>query len=434
MTNLTPPCADAGHRGWQALLVRVVSLEHLGRILSGLPKEPRIVTAGNFATPWPLLAQLDAVVPAYRLFVLNAQRGLPDRDGVVYETPFVGDGMRRHPRLRYLPARLSTVPLLFTSTCPPDVVALHTTPERSGAVSMGVEVNVLPAALEAVRGRGGLVVAQLNPRMPWTYGDGVLDVDDIDYAVEVDQALASPTLPPLDEVSAAIGERVASRVGDGATLQMGIGMVPDAVLHGLADRRGLRIWSEMFSDGVLDLARRGALEESTPITSSFVFGSSELYAWVDANPGVRVLRTERTNDPALIARNPAMTSINSALQVDLFGQANASRVSGRIYSGFGGQTDFIVGALHSRGGQAIIALRSWHPRADCSTIIPLVDEPVTSFQFSAVVTEQGTAELFGHDQFAQARNLIEQAAHPSAREELWEEAVELGLTAPAGAP
>ena len=114
------------------------------------------------------------------------------------------------------------------------------------------------------------------------------------------------------------------------------------------------------------------------------------------------MRTEVTNGPARIARNPQMVSVNTALQVDLFGQANASRINARIHSGFGGQTDFIVGALHSAGGQALIALRSWHPKADCSTIVPLVDEPVTSFQMSAVVTEQGVAEVFGYDQRAQA--------------------------------
>ena len=122
-----------------------------------------------------------------------------------------------------------------------------------------------------------------------------------------------------------------------------------------------------------------------------------------------------------------MTSVNTALEVDLFGQANASRIDARIHSGFGGQTDFVVGALHSPGGQAFIALRSWHPRADVSTVVPLVDEPVTSFQQSAVVTEHGVAELFGFDQRQQARHLIEEAAHPRVRDELWEEAAHLGL-------
>jgi acyl-CoA hydrolase len=163
------------------------------------------------------------------------------------------------------------------------------------------------------------------------------------------------------------------------------------------------------------------------ISTSFLFGSPELYEWVDGNSRVRVLRTETTNDPGLIAHNRAMTSVNGALQVDLFAQANASRVRRAVYSGFGGQTDFIVGALHSQGGQAIIALPSWHPRADVSTIVPLLDGPTTSFQHSAIVTEQAVAPIWGRSQRAQAHLLI-QAAHPRARDGLQEAAAMLGLT------
>ncbi|MDH4352510.1 MAG: acetyl-CoA hydrolase, partial [Actinomycetota bacterium] len=187
-------------------------------------------------------------------------------------------------------------------------------------------------------------------------------------------------------------------------------------------------WSEMFSDGILHLDSEGALDPDAPLVASFLFGSPELYRWVDRNPRVRVKRTEKVNDPSIISKNPSLVSVNSALQVDLFGQANASRINGRIYSGFGGQNDFIVGAMHSPGGRALIALRSWHPRANVSTIVPMIDEPVTSFQHSAVVTEHGVAEIWGHSQTAQARHLIEQAAHPDVRDELWEEADALGLT------
>ena len=194
-----------------------------------------------------------------------------------------------------------------------------------------------------------------------------------------------------------IGARVAAEIGDGATLQAGIGEVPDATIAGVLERRGLKVWTEMFSDGVLVLEQAGALDRGTPVRTSFVFGSQELYDWVDDNPRVRMLRTETTNSPAAIAQQPAMTSINTALQVDLFDQANASRIGTRIYSGFGGQTDFTVGASHSPGGRAFMALRSWHPRADVSTIVPLVDEPVTSFQHGAVVTEQGIAWMWGRE-------------------------------------
>jgi acyl-CoA hydrolase len=388
---------------------------------------PRVVSSGNAATPRALLSLVDGALPAYRLFVLNAHPGIPDREGVTHETAFVGPGMRRSPGLSYVPARLSLVPRLFQTTLLPDVVCLNVAPPVDGRLSLGTEVNILPAAIAECRRRGGLVLAQVNPSMPWTFGDAELPLEDVDYLLDVDESLGEPVPVDPDDASRAVGERIAARVQDGATLQMGIGMVPDAALPGLTRRRGLRVWSEMFSDGVLALDRAGSLDPDTALSSSFLYGSADLYSWVHRNPRVRMLRTETTNSPAVIASQRAMTSINTALQVDLFGQANASRISARIHSGFGGQTDFTVGALHSPGGQALMALRSWHPKADVSTIVPLVDEPVTSFQHTAVVTEQGVAEMFGHDERSQAAQLIERVAHPRVREELWEEAAALGL-------
>ena len=402
-------------------------METLGRALSGLPEQPRLVASGSFATPTQLVTEVDALRPTDRLWVLNAQVALPDREGVELETSFVGGAMRSSPRLHYIPSRLSLVPRLFQVANPPDVVLLHTSTPSGGEVSLGTDVSVLPAAIEVARRRGGVVLAQANRQMPHTFGDAVVSLDDIDALIEVDTPLPSPPPMHLDDPAVTIGRLVAGRVPDGATLQVGIGAVPEATMVGLRGRKSLRVWTEMFTDSVLSLERAGALDRERPITSSFLFGSKELYDWVDHNPRIRMVRTETSNDPALIARNDAMTSVNTALQVDLFGQANASRIGAKIYSGFGGQTDFIVGALHSPGGQALIALRSWHPHANRSTIVPLVDEPVTSFQMTAVVTEQGVAGVFGYDQKAQARNLIEDAAHPDVREELWEEAHALSL-------
>ncbi|WP_245857892.1 acetyl-CoA hydrolase/transferase family protein [Mumia flava] len=399
----------------------------LAVLLSALPGTPRLVASGNFATPYTLLELADAQIESFALHMLNAQAPIPDRDGIVLETAFVGPGMRNSPRLRYFPCRLSVVPDLLQRTLPPDVVLLHTSTPRRGAVSLGIEVNILPAAIEAVRRRGGIVIAQMNPRMPFTFGDAVVPLDVIDYGFEVDARLPSPDPVRPSPAAAAIGERVAHRVSDGATLQAGIGAIPDAVIAGLRDRRELGVWTEMFSDGVLDLEHAGVLRHDEPLTASFLFGSRRLYDWVHENDRVHVLRVEKTNNPALIAAKPAMTSVNTALQVDLYAQANATRIGHRIYSGIGGQTDFIVGALHSPGGQALLALQSWHPRADVSTIVPMIDEATTSSQMSAVVTEHGVAELFGYDERAQARHLIEQAAHPDAREDLWEEAAALGL-------
>jgi acyl-CoA hydrolase len=407
--------------------VRAVDGSALGELMGALPSGLRVVAGGNAAAPHAVLDVLDGVLPTYRLFMLNAHHGIPAREGVVHETCFVGAGMRRSPTLSYMPARLSLVPRLFATTLPPDLVVVTVAPPVDGVFSLGAEVNVLPAAIAACKARGGLVVAQVNRCMPWTYGDGLLSADDIDYVLEADAALGSPPPTVLDDDARAVGERLAALVPDGATLQMGIGTVPDAALPGLASRRGLAVWSEMVSDGVLHLDQGGCLDPDAPLVSSFLYGSPDLYAWVHRNARVQVLRTETTNSPAKVAANRLMTSINTALQVDLFGQANASRISARIHSGFGGQTDFIVGALHSDGGQALMALRSWHPKADVSTIVPLVDEPVTSFQHTAVVTEQGVARIFGSDEKQQARELIENAAHPRVRDELREEAVALGL-------
>ncbi|WIV56176.1 acetyl-CoA hydrolase/transferase family protein [Amycolatopsis nalaikhensis] len=407
--------------------MRTLSESQLAAVLSRVAGVPRVVVSGNFATPSRALGVLDKAVAEYRLFALNAQAGVPDRDGVTLETPFVGAGMRGRSRLRYFPSRLSLVPHLLKGALPPDVVLVHTSMPVDGTVSLGTEVNILPAAIEAVRARGGLVIAQLNPNMPYTYGDAVLACDEIDHAIEADEPLASPVVRPVSAVSERIGTRVAELVPAGATLQLGIGAVPDAVLAALTARRGLSVWSEMFSDGVLGLERAGALDPDVPVTASFVFGSAELYEWVDRNPRVRLLRTEKTNDPGLIARRRSLVSVNGALQVDLSAQANASRVRGDIYSGFGGQTDFVVGALHSPGGRAIIALPSWHPKAGVSTVVPLLAGPVTSFQHSFIVSEQGTATIWGHDAAEQARQIVDHVAHTDARDELRDAGRALGF-------
>lgn len=415
-------------RPYDRAVPQTVSLEQLAsHVAAGWP-DPRVVAPGNYATPWPLVDALAEKVERFTLHMLNAQSGVPLREGVTLETCFVGPGMRGASTLSYVPCRLSMVPLLLTRKLVPDVVVLHTTPPRNGVVSLGIEVNVLPAAIEAARAAGGVVVAAVNPRMPFTYGDAVVALEDVDYLVDLDQPLVSPGEVPLDDASREIGGRIAARVPDRATLQAGIGAIPNAALQGLLDRRGMRVWSEMFSDGVLVLEQVGALDRDHPICSSFLFGSPELYSWVDGNERVRMVRTEKANDPARIANQPSMVSINSALQVDLSDQANASRMRGRVYSGLGGQSDFVVGALHSPGGQAIIALRSWHPKADVSTIVPQLAQPATSFLHTAVVTEHGTANIWGANQSRLTREMVENAADPRARDDLWREARTLGLT------
>ena len=398
--------------------MRIVAIDTLRKCLQFLPADdPRIVASGNHAAPWQLLAAADDAFERYRLFMLNAPTGIPTRTGVRLETSFVGGGMRRQPSLAYYPSRLSLVPALFRQRVRPDIVLLHTAPPRNGMLSLGIEVNILPAAIEAARAHGGVVIAQVNPNMPYTFGDAVIPVDDVDFAVEVDEPLGELVPSAIGDVQRVIGEHVAFLVPQGATLQLGIGAIPDATLNSLGRHRDLRIWSEMVSDGVLHLEKQGALGDDV-ISTSFAAGSQELYDWLHDNPRVVFCRTERANDPAVIARQPRMTSINAALQVDLFVQANASYVNGRIYSGFGGQTDFIVGALHAPDGHAIIALPSWHPGTDTSTIVDQLCCPATSFQHSYVVTEQGVATVWGRSQREQAMELIEHAAAPQARDPL----------------
>ena len=407
--------------------MRTLSDERLAAAVARFPGCPRVVASGNAAAPFHALEVIAGAVAEWRLHMLNAPPGIPATEGIRLETSFVGAGMRDAPNLDYIPSRLSLVPPLFRETRPPDVVVLHTSRPRDGRVSLGCEVNVLPAAVEAAHARGGLVVAQMTAHMPYTFGDSEIDVDDVDVAIEVDQPMTSPPPRDPDDVSREIAARVAALVREGATLQMGIGAVPDATLAAVSVG-GLRVWSEMFSDGLLGLERRGLLDPDVPITASFCFGTPELLDWVDRNPRVRMLRTEKANDPGRIARQPSMTSVNTAMQVDLYAQANASYRRGRVYSGFGGQTDFIVGALHSVGGRAVVALPSWHEKTGTSTVVPRLAQPSTSFQHSHIASEHGVARIWGSTQQEQARDLVEVVADPRARDALRDAARNLGLT------
>ena len=395
-----------------------VTVEVLAKVFEALPSGVRVVASGNFATPKALLKLADEHISEFRLFMLGAQDGIPNREGVIFESPFLGPGMRRNPRLNYIPCRLSLVPVLLANHFQPQVVLLHASSVRDGKVSLGVEVNILPAAIEAAKKNGGIVVVQSNPQMPYTFGDGEISVDDVDYLIEVDEPLTEAPEIPLNDTSLEIGSLIASRVSNGSTLQLGIGAIPNAVIASMQKHQCLKIWTEMFSDGVLGLAKSGAIEPDSTLAASFLFGSRELYDWVNLNERVHMHRTEVTNDPGVISTQRQMISINAALQVDLYDQANAAFVNGQPYSGFGGSTDFIVGALHSKGGASFMALPSWHEKSGTSNIVPRLTETVTSFQHSFVVTEQGVAECFGRTSAEQATNLIERAAHPEARETL----------------
>lgn len=407
--------------------MRKINEIQLKQILQNLPKNPRIVASGNHATPTYLLDIAEQEIETFTLHMLNASHGIPTREGITHETAFVGKGMRHSENLKYIPCRLSMVPILFENSKKPDIIFIHTSKRYNNTLSLGIEVNILPAAIEAGRKNGAIIIAMANEQMPYTYGDAVLYEHDVDYYVETDQQLTSPKVRELTEQAKIIGLKVAEHIPNSSTLQLGIGSIPDATLVALKTRKDLRLWTEMFTDGVYELYKHKAFNQEIPLTASFLFGSQELYKWVDHNHNIHMLRTEKTNNPATISRIPLMMSVNSAMQVDLLDQANASWKDGKIYSGFGGSTDFIVGALHSPKGHSFIALPSWHNKTNMSTIIPELMTPATSFQHSAVITEQGTAWCFGQDQKTQTLSIIQNAAKPEARSELKEAAAKLQL-------
>lgn len=336
----------------------------------------------------------------------------------------------------YIPVFLSEVPALFSrGVLPLDVAMVQVSPpDRHGFCTLGVSVD---ASLEAVR-QAKHVIAEINPQMPRTHGDGLLHVDDIDFGVEIDAPLPEMPTPVLTDVELAIGRHCAGLIDDGATLQMGIGAIPDAVLASLGDHRGLGVHTEMFSDGVIDLVEAGVItgehkrKHPGKLVGSFLMGTQRLYDFVDDNPQIAMLAADYVNDTAVIRRNPKVTAINSAIEVDLTGQVAADSIGTRQYSGVGGQMDFIRGASLSPGGKPIIALPSATRRGE-SRIAPVLKSGASVVTTRAhvhwVVTEYGVADLYGRTLRQRARALID-VAHPDHREDLERAAYERFRTMP----
>lgn len=325
----------------------------------------------------------------------------------------------------YTPIFLSEIPDLFRSGRLKIDVALVACapPDAHGFCSLGVSVDVVKAAADAA----GVIVAEVNPRMPRTHGAGFIHVDDVDFFVPHDAPLLEIPAGAPGETSRRIGRFCAQLVDHGATLQLGIGEIPNAVLESLRDKRDLGLHTEMLSDGVIDLieggvitCRRKTLLPGKAVTS-FCMGTRRLYDFVDDNPFFEFLPTEFVNDPFVIAQNEKMVSINSALQVDLTGQVCADSIGSRFYSGIGGQVDFIRGAARSRGGRSIIALPSTAKGGTVSRIVPTLTEGAgvvtTRGDVHTVVTEFGIAELKGRTVRERALALIG-IAHPNFRAEL----------------
>jgi len=344
---------------------------------------------------------------------------------------FVGANVRRaveEGRADYLPVFLSEVPSLFrTGILPLDVALVHVSPpDRHGFCSLGVSVDVTRAAVQTAR----TVIAQVNPRMPRSHGDGLIHIDQIDAMVEVDEPIHEMTPHVLTDQERAIGRHCAELVDDGATLQIGIGAIPQATLAALGDHHRLGIHTEMISDGVVDLVEKGVVTGEAKrihpgkVVAGFAFGSKRLYDFLDDNPLVAMLDMAYINDTAVIRRNPKVTAINSAIEVDITGQVCADSIGDRQYSGVGGQMDFIRGAALSEGGKPIIALPSVTSAGESrivSMLKPAAGVVTTRAHVHFVVTEHGIADLFGKNLRQRAAALIA-IAHPAHRETLAAEA------------
>jgi len=346
---------------------------------------------------------------------------------------FMGPNIRaaiNEGRGDYTPVFLSEIPNLFRSgALPLDAVFIHVSPpDKHNFCSLGVSVEAARAAVLSAK----QVIAQVNPRMPRSHGDGLIHVDQIHKMVWVDEPIPEVGGGESSEVDQKIARYCAELIEDGSTLQMGIGGVPNAVLESLHDHRRLGIHTEMFSDGLLPLIEKGVVDGSMKkvhpgkICATFVMGTRKLYDFVDDNPLVVLLDAGYVNDTAVIRRNPKVVAVNSALEVDITGQVCADSIGSRLYSGVGGQMDFIRGASLSVGGKPIIALPSTTSKGT-ARIVPTLKlgagVVTTRAHVHWVVTEFGAANLYGKTLRQRARAMIE-IAHPMHREELEREACE----------
>ena len=403
--------------------------------VSGICSGQRVFIHGGSATPLVLLDALLQRAPELRdvelMHLHTAGPGAPAEERYAESfritNLFVGHNMRGKvgsERIDYLPCFLSEIPALFRSgRRTPDVALLHVSPpDAHGYCTLGTSVDVARAAADTAKA----IIAQVNPRMPRVHGDGFIHIDQIHHWVEVDEEIPEAPAAPLTDIELAIGRHASSLIEDGATLQMGIGAVPDAVLAALHHHKHLGIHTEMWSDGALALLQSGAVDNSLKkvhpgkTIGGFVTGSRALYDFIDDNPAAVLLDIAYINNPSIIARNPRATAINSAVEVDLTGQVCADSIGSRIISGVGGQMDFIRGASLSPGGKPIIALPS-RSKNSHARIVPQLRAGAgvvtTRAHVHYVVTEYGVADLAGKTLHERAKALIK-LAHPEDREAL----------------
>jgi 4-hydroxybutyrate CoA-transferase len=406
----------------------------------------RIFMTGNCSVPRRLVDalvayahQVEDVEIDQALTVGAATWSAPELEGHLRSNVmFIGHNMRRavwDQRADFTPVLLSEFPTLFQAgLLPVDVAFVHLSPpDTHGFCSFSIETGLTKTPAESA----DRIVAQVNRQMPYIQGDTFIHVNDLDYIVEVDEPLDEFTMAATksDETIEQIATHIAELIPDGATLQMGIGAIPDSVLGYLEHKKDLGIHTELFSDGVMNLVEKGVITGAKKtlhpgkVIAGFVLGSKALYRWLDHNPIVELHRTDYVNDPCVVGRNYRQVAINGAIEVDLTGQVCADSIGAKLYSGVGGQMDFIYGASRSKGGVPILALPSTVKQEAMSRIVPMLKPGagvVTSRNHVHwIVTEFGAVNLYGQSIRERARALIG-IAHPKFRDDLKREAEELG--------
>jgi len=412
----------------------------LQSILSG----NRVYLAGGAGVPKELIKGLIRRAPDIRdvelthiLTFAEAPYVEPQfQESIRVNALFIGANVRQAVQAGladFTPVFLSEIPGLFRSgTLPLDVALISVSPpDDHGFCSFGVEVGTTKPAAESAR----IIIAEVNRQMPRTLGDSFIHVSRLHHIIEVDYPLPEAPQGGSSEGHLQVGQHIAEMIPDGATLQMGIGSIPDAVLQNLGNHKELGVHTELFSDGVIDMVEAGVITCSRKtfhpgkIISGFLFGSQRIYKFAHNNPLIEMHPTDYVNDPFNIAQNDKMVAINSALQVDLTGQVCADSIGPRMFSGVGGQVDFIRGAARSKGGLPIVAFLSTAKEDTISRIVPMLSQGAgvvtTRNDVHYVVTEYGVASLYGRTVRQRAKELIN-IAHPRFREELKAAGQELG--------
>ena len=406
--------------------------------IAGIKSNTRVFIQGGSATPTVLIDALVERAPELENVELihlhtegkAAYAKLEFAKSFRVANIFVGENMRGaldYDRVDFIPCFLSEVPQLFRSRRRPlDVAIIHVSPpDKHGYCTLGTSVDVAKAAVEVAP----IIIAQINAKMPRIHGDGFIHIDRFAKYIEIDEPIYQVSRSKLSELDLAIGEKVATLVENGATLQAGIGSVPDAVLAALKGHKNLGVHTEMWSNGTLDLIKCGAVDNSLKAVhpgktvSAFIMGDQEVYDFAHDNPSIIQLDMGYINDPGVIKRNKKITAINSAVEIDLTGQVCADSIGSRIISGVGGQMDFIRGASLSEGGKPIIAISSQTKKGQ-SRIVPVLKlgagVVTTRANVHFVVTEYGVADLYGKTLHERAKALIA-IAHPDHRGSLDQE-------------